>query len=122
MSVGQQAGPRRRRWTRKEFYKLLDLGFFNEQRVELIGGEILVMPPQKNYHAMGIKLTEDALNAACGPNYWVRVQMTLDLRPHSVVDPDLAVIAGAIRTHDPAALRDGLRVMEALAADSGNAT
>ncbi|HKI32546.1 MAG TPA: Uma2 family endonuclease [Gemmataceae bacterium] len=98
----QHSGVRRRRWTAKEMYRLLDLGFFNGQRVELIEGEIFVMASQKNFHAMGITLTEDALRAAFGPAYWVRVQMSLDLTPHSVPDPDLAVIAGNIRTHDPA--------------------
>jgi len=97
----QRSGVRRRLWTAKELYRLLDLGFFRGQRVQLIEGEILVMSPQKNLHAMGIKLTEDALNAAFGPGYWVRVQMSLDLTPHSVPDPDLAVVAGNIRTHDP---------------------
>jgi Uma2 family endonuclease len=98
----RQAGIRRRLWTAKELYRLLDLGFFNGQRVQLIEGEIFVMASQKNFHAMGIKLTQDALDAAFGSGYWVRVQMSLDLTPHSVPDPDLAVIAGAPRTHDPA--------------------
>src|SRR5947209_5201576 len=99
MPTEQQAGPTPRRWSREEFYRLLDLGFFDEQRVELIGGEILLMPAQKNFHALGITLTEDALRAAFGPGYWVRVQMSLDLTPHSVPDPDLAVIAGSVRDH-----------------------
>src|SRR5262249_35191488 len=63
MSVGQRSGVRRRRWTRKEFYRLLDLNFFLGQRVELIEGEILVMAARKNFHAVAIKLTEDALEA-----------------------------------------------------------
>ncbi len=88
-----------RPWTREEYYRLADLGFFLEQRVELIAGEIIQMPPQKNWHALGITLTEDALRTAFGPGYWVRVQMSLDLTPHSVPDPDLAVIAGSPRTH-----------------------
>ena len=54
---------------------------------------------QLNYHALSIKLTEDALNATFGPNYWVRVQMSLDLTPYSVPDPDLAAILGGPRSH-----------------------
>ena len=99
MAVGQQAGPKRRRWTQKEFYRLLDLGFFYDQRVELIGGEIIVMPAQKNFHALGIELTADALRAAFGTGFWVRVQMSLDLSPSSVPDPDLAVVPGSPRSH-----------------------
>src|SRR6266852_59802 len=93
-TVIKHAGPKRRRWTRKEFYKLLDLGFFRRERLELIEGEIVVMPAQKNLHLLSIKLTEDALNAVFGTGYWVRVQGSLDLTPYSVVDPDLAVVQG----------------------------
>jgi Uma2 family endonuclease len=101
MSVVEKLGVRRRLWTREEFYRLIEHNFFLNERVELLEGVILQMASQKNYHAMGIKLTEDALEAAFGPNFWVRVQMSLDLTPMSVLDPDIAVIAGGVRTHDP---------------------
>jgi Uma2 family endonuclease len=76
------------------------MGFFQDRRVQLIEGEIVEMPAQKNFHAMGITLTEDALRAAFGPGFWVRVQMSLDLTPLSVPDPDLAVVAGTPRQHN----------------------
>jgi Uma2 family endonuclease len=44
-------------------------------------------------------LTQVALDGLFGPSYWVRVQLSLDLSPHSVPDPDLAVVTGAPRTH-----------------------
>ena len=97
--VTVSTGPKRRRWTSKELYRMLDLGFFQNQRVELIEGEIIEMASQKNLHALGITLGEDALRAAFGPKYWVRVQASLDLTPYSVPDPDLAVIAGPPRQH-----------------------
>lgn len=85
--------------TRDEFYRLTELGYFNGKRVELIGGEITEMAAQSNWHAVVIKAAEKALEAAFGPNYWVRVQNTLDLSPLSVPDPDLAVIEGGYETH-----------------------
>jgi Uma2 family endonuclease len=99
MAVKQRVGPRRRLWTRKEYYRLLDLGFFRGQRVELIEGVIVQMPAQKNYHALSISLTHDALRAVFGAGYWIRVQASLDLRPYSVPDPDLAVVKGDPRSH-----------------------
>jgi Uma2 family endonuclease len=93
------AEPRPIRWTKDEYYRLCDEGWFNERRVQLIGGEIIEMAAQKNWHAWAITATEKALSAAFGPAYWVRVQMSLDLSPYSVPDPDLAVIAGAFTTH-----------------------
>ena len=86
------------RWSGEEIFRLLDLGFFEGERFELIEGEIISMAAQKNYHAMGISLSEDALRIAFGPGFWVRVQMSLNLKPYSVPDPDLAVVQGAIRT------------------------
>jgi Uma2 family endonuclease len=95
ITVGQE--PKVRRWSKEEFYRLLDDGYFLEQRVELIEGDIVEMSPQKNWHALGIALAEEALRHAFGPRYWVRVQASLDLTPYSVLDPDLAVIAGSPR-------------------------
>ncbi len=103
MATVDEVEPRGRRWTRDEFYRLAELGFFQDQRVELIEGVIYQMPAQKNLHSMGITLTHDALRAVFGPNYWVRAQMSLDLSPFSVPDPDLAVVAGGLRSHDPQA-------------------
>ena len=92
-----QDQPHVRLWSADELYRLLDLGFFQGQRVELIEGEILLMASQTNLHAQSVALTAQALSAAFGKNYWVRVQMSLDLSPYSVPDPDLAVISGSVR-------------------------
>lgn len=95
--VSTSTGPKTRRWSAEEFYRLLDEGYFLGQRVELLEGEIIEMAAQKNWHALGITLTEDALRRVFGPKFWVRVQMSLDLTPYSVLDPDLAVIPGSPR-------------------------
>ncbi|HYT91664.1 MAG TPA: Uma2 family endonuclease [Gemmataceae bacterium] len=99
MAIANEVEPRTRLWTLEEYYRLSELGFFQDQRVELIAGEIIQMPAQKNPHSLGIGLTEDALRAAFGPNSWVRGQMSLDLSPHSVPDPDVAVVAGSKRSY-----------------------
>jgi Uma2 family endonuclease len=90
--------PRSRQWSLEEYYRLSDLGFFQDQRVQLIGGEIIQMAAQNNPHSMGIKLAEDALEAAFGAGHWVHVQMSLDLSQYSVPDPDLAVVVGDVRS------------------------
>jgi len=90
-----QIEPQPRRFTREEFYQMLDLGFFQDQRVQLIEGEIVQMASQTNHHAASIQLSRDALVAAFGPGFWVRVQMSLDLTPWSVPDPDVAVVPGS---------------------------
>jgi Uma2 family endonuclease len=95
--------PAPRPFSQQELYRILEAGWFDGHRVELIGGEIVEMPAAKNAHAMAIKLTQDALDHAFGPGFWVRVQMSLDLQPHSTPDPNLAVVAGSVRSHNPGA-------------------
>ena len=82
------------RWTRDEYFRLCEAGYFNDRRVELIGGEIVEMAAQYDLHLAGIDLTAGALQAAFGPGFWIRRQGTLDLSPHGVPDPDVAVITG----------------------------
>jgi Uma2 family endonuclease len=87
------------RMTREEYIRLSDEGYFQDRRVELIDGEIIEMSSQKNPHAIGVSLVQTALQQAFGPNYWAKGQATLNLSPVSLPDPDVAVVAGAIRTH-----------------------
>jgi Uma2 family endonuclease len=91
--------PRPLRWAREDYYRLCAAEWFQGRRVQLIGGEIIEMPAQKNLHAVAVALTDDALTAAFGSGYWVRVQMSLDLSPLSVPDPDLAVVPGTPRSY-----------------------
>jgi Uma2 family endonuclease len=89
----------RRPFTAAEFWKMYELGFFANQRVELIGGEIVAMAPQTNWHAVGVDNTKTALDLVFDLNhYWVRNQATLDLSPLSVPDPDIAVVFGSKQT------------------------
>jgi hypothetical protein len=40
-------------------------------------------------------MTSDALRTAFGTGYWVRPQGSLDLSPHGIPDPDVAVTLGS---------------------------
>ena len=86
-------------FTNDEYYRLGEMNFFGDRRVELIGGEILEVPPQSNWHAQGIEAIADFCRQAFGTSHWIRIQMPLDLSPLSVPDPDVAVILGARSTH-----------------------
>jgi Uma2 family endonuclease len=95
----------RRPFTAAEFWKMYELGFFADQRVELIGGEIVAMAAETNWHAVGVSLTQHALEQVFDPlHYWVRNQAPLDLSPLSVPDPDIAVVVGSMRTWAPSCL------------------
>ena len=86
--------PHTRKWTRAEYYRMADLGWFDNQRVELIEGTVVQMPPQKNLHVIGIDLAEKAVQAAFGPQFWVRNQSPLHLGRRSAPEPDIAVVPG----------------------------
>jgi Uma2 family endonuclease len=92
-----QDTPPRFKIPRDWFYRMVEMAGHDRLRVELIDGEVFEMPPQKNWHALGVSLTQDVLTALFGPNFWVRAQASLDLSPYSVPDPDIAVVPGSIR-------------------------
>jgi Uma2 family endonuclease len=93
-----EAGVQPRRWTREEYHRLAELGILGpEERVELIDGEIVVMPPQSSPHYTAIRAAEEALRASFGPGYDVRVQGPLALEERSEPEPDVAVVPGTFR-------------------------
>ncbi|HET6248649.1 MAG TPA: Uma2 family endonuclease [Tepidisphaeraceae bacterium] len=95
----QVVQPKRRRWTRAEYYRMADLGMFAGQRVELVGGEIVEMSAQKDTHVIAVALADEALSIALGTGFWVRIQAPLNLSIHDDPEPDLAVVAGAKRDY-----------------------
>ncbi len=90
---------RTRRFTRDEYYRMADLGFFQGRRAELIRGEIIDMSPQKHRHFTGVLLTQSALERLFGPACCVRVQGPIALDADSEPEPDLAVVKGSPRDY-----------------------
>jgi Uma2 family endonuclease len=82
------------RFTRDEYMQLSEHPVIANRRIQLIGGELVEMPGQKNSGGSAITRLQRLLDAAFGPGYWVRNQLTLDLSPYGVPDPDLAVVVG----------------------------
>ena len=95
----QTAMPRVRRWTYDEFAKLADLDFFRGRRVELIGGRIIELAPQRDVHAAALVLALDALRPCYGHGFVIRPQVPLRMGKGSGPEPDLAVVAGSARDY-----------------------
>ena len=68
-----------RRWQRAEYDRLVDLGVFAGEPIELIGGQLLVAEPQAPYHASTIGMVDDALRAMLPAGWLVRCQAPLSL-------------------------------------------
>src|SRR5437899_10790596 len=92
---------RTRRWTRKEYGRLMYLGFFGEDRkdnkVELLEGRMIVAEPQNTPHATACDLAGEALRAAFGADWRVRMGLPMAMGPDSEPEPGLAHLRGSPR-------------------------
>ena len=90
-------------WTRVEYERLIDLGAFRPgERLELVGGALLVCEPQGAPHATAVGLVEDALRQVFGTGWTVRTQGPIALDEDSEPEPDIAVVPGSRRDHSRA--------------------
>jgi Uma2 family endonuclease len=83
-----------RRWKRVEYERLVDLGAFQGDPIELIGGQLVVAEPQGAYHAAAISAVDYALRAVLPPGWMVRIQAPVSLDDESEPEPDLVVVRG----------------------------
>src|SRR5947207_9959942 len=91
---------RTRRWTRKEYDRLVEVGLLHEDEpIELIGGELIVAEPKGSPHATAVALAADALRAAFGRGWLVRQQDPIALDDDSEPEPDVAVVVGTARDY-----------------------
>src|SRR5438552_5121621 len=100
-----QASLTLRRWNRTEYERLVDLGLFRGDPVELIGGQLVVAEPQGSDHATAVGAADDALRAILPAGWIVRAQMPVALDDESAPEPDLVVVPGiraAYRESHPA--------------------
>lgn len=81
------------RFTREQYYKLGELGFFDGKRVELIFGEVVEMSPINWPHVVGCRKTAELLERAFAGAAWINRAEPINLT-HSDPQPDIAVISG----------------------------
>jgi Uma2 family endonuclease len=87
-----------RRWTRREYGRMIETGILHEDDpIELIEGRLVVAEPQNTPHASAIELAAEALRIAFGPGWRIRVQLPIALDPDSEPEPDVSVVAGSPR-------------------------
>ena len=91
--------PQVHRWTRHEYHRLAELGFFEGRRVELIEGQVIDMAAMKSPHAVAIDLVDAALKAVFGNGFYIRQQKPFVVSDISEPEPDVAVVQGSIRDY-----------------------
>ena len=85
------AVPTPHRFTREEYYRMGEAGLFAEERVELLDGEIITMPPQNPPHAGTTSGLATVVIRLLGANFTVRIQMPIVLNDWSEPEPDIAI-------------------------------
>jgi Uma2 family endonuclease len=84
---------KRFRWNVKRYFRLSEMGFFGDQRVELLNGEIIRMPAQAQPHRLAItRITRLMVPTFDPAKYTLVIQGTLPLSRYSAPDPDFHVI------------------------------
>ena len=100
------------KWTREEFGRLSELGFFGNRRVMLIEGEVLAMSPMNEPHARGIIFATEAVHNFFPAGVTIRTQLPMDFGQSTDPEPDLAVIAGSSRSQPATPPTSALLVIE----------
>lgn len=89
-----------RRWTRREYERLIAQGLLHEDEpVELLGGQLMVAEPQGSAHAVGVSVVARVLGRAFGPDWYVMAQLPIALDEESEPEPDVAVVPGDPRDY-----------------------
>jgi Uma2 family endonuclease len=86
--------PTLRRWKRSEYDRLVGLGVFEDDPIELVGGQLVVAEPQSAYHASAIRTVDYALRAVLPAGWIVSIQSPVSLDDESEPEPDLVVVPG----------------------------
>lgn len=97
--------PEQRRIHVSEFHRMVEVGILSEDdRVELLEGVLVAMPPMGEPHAWSIQELNRIITRALPDGYRVRPQLPVTLGEYSEPQPDLAVVSleeGGDRTEHP---------------------
>ncbi len=89
----ENTAPTRRRFTVEEYCAMAEAGILAEdERVELLDGEIFIMPPIGEPHEFGTDLFNRELSHRLYDRALVRVQNSIRLNDYGLPEPDIAVV------------------------------
>ena len=85
--------PTRRRFTVAEYYAMAEAGILaRDERVELLDGDVIAMPPIGNWHASNVDLFTNTFPAQLHGRAVVRVQNPVRLNDGSEPQPDVMLL------------------------------
>lgn len=90
---------RPRFWTTAEYYRLGELGVFDDERVELLDGEIWTLPPQGTPHFSAVEAAAEMCLDAFGDGFTVRRHGPITLEDGTEPEPDVVIVPGSRRDY-----------------------
>ena len=101
------------RWTAAQYLKLVDDGVLGpDDRVELVEGVLVTMPPQNVPHSAGVTRVTNILQRAVASRAIMRVQLPFIAGSRSVPEPDVALIPGPLERWDREQPREAFLLVE----------
>ncbi|MCS7187971.1 MAG: Uma2 family endonuclease [Armatimonadota bacterium] len=100
----------RHKFSKAEYYKMAEMGFFKGQRVEFIDGEVILMSSQETGHAIAVGLVADKLQTIFAEGLVIRIQQPLDLGEN--YEPEPVVVVGQRRDYSNAHPKTAVLVVE----------
>lgn len=95
MSLQTVPAPIAHRFTRREYQRMDEAGLFRDERVELLDGAVMTVPPQSPSHASVTNRIAAVLLRLTGPAVHVRIQAPILLDDWSEPEPDVVLCAPA---------------------------
>ncbi len=80
------------KWTTDRYHQAIEAGIFADQAVELLEGEIVIMPPEREAHAYYSTKTSDYLRKSLGEQALIRDAKPITLTNQSEPKPDIAIV------------------------------
>ena len=97
-------GPRKRLISAHDYMRMAEIGLFEGQRVELIDGDIIAMPPMSEAHAQSVDNIHEELGEPFRGTFKIRGQNLFNAGEHGRPEPDIAVVRReALRADEPPA-------------------
>lgn len=91
--LGKPFAPRLKRWTKQEYYHLIEEGAFRGQHVFLFRGEIFEMSPQLHPNAFAVTRLTSALVLLFGADsgFEFRIQLPFETPGETIPEPDALI-------------------------------
>jgi Uma2 family endonuclease len=92
------------KWTLDHYHQAVDAGIFDGQSIELLKGELVVMPPEGEPHVVYLMSAADYLRSRLDGQATLREAHPITLADNSEPEPDIAVVVpplGRYLAHHP---------------------